>query len=669
MYYKNQPHGLKHKTLSRVCTQTIAGLALAVMVAAPSAHALSAQDIETLISLGIIPAEKASVARSAFTTNTASAVACGPFARDLTLGATGSDVSALQTFLINKNALTLPVNVAKGTFGPLTQQALARYQASNGIAPATGYFGPKTRAVVAAACATTAPAPQTPATSTKPTLSGNEASLTDYDSLSRYSNETLEEGEDAKVFASEFSVEDGDVRLERVDVRVESVQQTNESEPWKQIESIALYVNGKKVADKNVDNKKDWSRQQSTETPANSRAYETRFTGLDVVLKEGEDANIELEVTTSDSIDDSDLEQSWKIWIPTDGIRATDGKGIQQYTGSNTESKVFSIDVADSGDVRIKESDDDLDSAILIVDTDKKSSDHEVFRFEIDSRDASVFLNTLTLVASTSDNAIENVLSDVYVEIDGDTYQYDTASTTGSLGEYTFDFEDNNDEVAVEKDEPVEVVVYAQFNKSAGNYNDSTQVQFGIGHINGSAYGDIAITAEGQNTGDDATVQGRQESSVHTLRTTGVALTGNSTSATVREAQFAGDIEKGIYDIEVTVTALEEDAYIPDSVGTSSTDGFVFNITDTGTPFEGSVNAYIASETAKTISAGRHKIPEGTSARFTIRVEIDPENAAAGKSFGVELNTIRFSETNNGTLVDYTVPNEGAFETKKVTID
>ncbi|MEY2641072.1 MAG: trimeric autotransporter adhesin [Candidatus Parcubacteria bacterium] len=656
------------KNIKKSTARATVAFLLAAIVAVPSVHALTASDIEMLISLGIIPAEKAAAARAAVGTNTTGSVSCGTFSRNLTIGSTGSDVADVQAFLVAKGFMTLPAGVAKGYFGSLTQSSLARYQASAGIVPATGYFGPLTRAKIALQCVAT---PTNPTNPTNPTLSGGEADLSDYDSTSEYTNEDLEEGETAKVFAAEFTVEDADARLDRVDVRVEAVDQTNEDEPWNQLESIALYVNGRKADVVDVDDEDVWSRETSTESPSNSRAYEVRFTGLDIVLEEDEDVELVLEVTASDSIDDSDLTQSWKVWIPTNGIRATDGEGIQQYAGADDESKTFSIEVADNGDVSIRENDDDLDAAILIVDADDKSSSHEVFRFDIDADDAAVFLNTLTIVASTSDNNIEDALSEVTIEIDGDEYDYDSASTTANIGEYLFDFEDNGDEVLVDKDETVEVVVFARFNQSTGNYTTGTQVQFGVGRINGSTYGDVGVTAEGETTGDDAAVDGRQEGAVHTLRSTGVFLGGNNTSATVRQAQFAGDTERGIFEIEVTVTALEEDAYIPDSVGTSSNAdaGFVVNITDTGVPFEGATTAFIASETAKTMEGGRHKIPEGTSARFTIRVELDPTGAAAGRPFGIELDTIRFAETSGGTLVDYTVPNESQFETNKVTID
>jgi peptidoglycan hydrolase-like protein with peptidoglycan-binding domain len=75
------------------------------------------------------------------------------FTRDLTLGSTGSDVKALQEYL---NSHGFPV-ASSGIgspgdetdyFGSLTQSALAKFQAANGISPALGYFGPETREYV-----------------------------------------------------------------------------------------------------------------------------------------------------------------------------------------------------------------------------------------------------------------------------------------------------------------------------------------------------------------------------------------------------------------------------------------------------------------------------------------------------------------------------------------
>jgi hypothetical protein len=70
--------------------------------------------------------------------------------RDLTLGASGADVTKLQATLIAQKkgsaATALAAAGATGYFGALTQKALAEYQAAVGISPASGYYGPLTRA-------------------------------------------------------------------------------------------------------------------------------------------------------------------------------------------------------------------------------------------------------------------------------------------------------------------------------------------------------------------------------------------------------------------------------------------------------------------------------------------------------------------------------------------
>lgn len=82
-------------------------------------------------------------------------VSAETFNTNLTIGSTGTDVVALQTYLVNNNYLVIPVGVSKGYFGNLTQAAVARWQAVKGIVPAVGYFGPISRQVLATEMETT----------------------------------------------------------------------------------------------------------------------------------------------------------------------------------------------------------------------------------------------------------------------------------------------------------------------------------------------------------------------------------------------------------------------------------------------------------------------------------------------------------------------------------
>lgn len=68
------------------------------------------------------------------------------FSKDLTIGSTGADVTALQQILVARGHLVMPTGVSMGYFGSLTQAAVSKFQAANGISPTAGYVGPITRA-------------------------------------------------------------------------------------------------------------------------------------------------------------------------------------------------------------------------------------------------------------------------------------------------------------------------------------------------------------------------------------------------------------------------------------------------------------------------------------------------------------------------------------------
>jgi hypothetical protein len=86
-------------------------------------------------------------------TGTVSAEQATTFVNNLTLGSVSNDVKMLQSFL---NTHGFPIaTTGKGSkgyetrvFGARTKAALAKFQASKGITPASGYFGPKTRAAI-----------------------------------------------------------------------------------------------------------------------------------------------------------------------------------------------------------------------------------------------------------------------------------------------------------------------------------------------------------------------------------------------------------------------------------------------------------------------------------------------------------------------------------------
>lgn len=93
------------------------------------------------------------------TTTTTSSSVCPQLSRSLKLGMTGQDVSDLQLFLAQDPSV-YPEAIVSGYYGALTQAAVQRWQAKNGIissgTPATtgyGVVGPRTIAAIRQQCA------------------------------------------------------------------------------------------------------------------------------------------------------------------------------------------------------------------------------------------------------------------------------------------------------------------------------------------------------------------------------------------------------------------------------------------------------------------------------------------------------------------------------------
>ncbi|MDQ5927722.1 MAG: hypothetical protein QG633_160 [Patescibacteria group bacterium] len=108
--------------------------------------------ISQYIILGGVPSQGMLTVLALDVSTTPTVAGSATFTRDLDVGMSGPDVTALQDFLITQKngplTLQLATNGATGLFGPLTQAALAEYQASVGITPAVGFFGPVTRVYI-----------------------------------------------------------------------------------------------------------------------------------------------------------------------------------------------------------------------------------------------------------------------------------------------------------------------------------------------------------------------------------------------------------------------------------------------------------------------------------------------------------------------------------------
>ncbi len=137
---------LKSNSISKVAAIVAASALVAMSFGGALAHAQTTTTTTTSSQAASLEAQIASLQAQLAAAQGTSASASVTFTRNLTIGSTGSDVTALQTWLIAKG-FSIPAG-ATGYFGTQTRAALAAYSQLMVFSPAVGYFGPITMAKV-----------------------------------------------------------------------------------------------------------------------------------------------------------------------------------------------------------------------------------------------------------------------------------------------------------------------------------------------------------------------------------------------------------------------------------------------------------------------------------------------------------------------------------------
>src|SRR3989344_118561 len=158
----------KHKTVSKIASvlvsiTTVGWLSGAAMLAPVAVHAQT--DTAALIATlqAQIVALQAQLSALAGGSTASTGAKCS-FTRSLTVGARGDDVTCLQNYLTGTSHYSYSGG-ATGYFGNVTKNAVAAWQAANGVSPAVGYFGSLSQAKYNSMVAS---APSTPTTPTTP---------------------------------------------------------------------------------------------------------------------------------------------------------------------------------------------------------------------------------------------------------------------------------------------------------------------------------------------------------------------------------------------------------------------------------------------------------------------------------------------------------------------
>ena len=661
---------LTHEVLKRGVVAVLGiALALTLLVPAPYARAQTSAELQSQINqlLATIAQLQAQLG------GTVSGGTCpaGGWTRDLGQGSSGADVLALQRFL-NGSPDTRLAAAGAGSpgmetqfYGPVTAAAVSKFQVKYraevltplGLVNPTGYFGAASRAKANSLCVTTVP-PTTPGDDDddddNDPLGGGEASLENFDVKSEETN--LSEGDDdQEVMTVEFDVEDGDAEVNRIDLAFDHVS-GGDDDPWDVFENISIMVDGDEVASMDISDEDDWDEDEPE-----SGDYRIRITDIDdFIVREGDTAEFTVALSVAGSVDDADTGVEWEIFVPDDGIRATDSVNISHYIGDTDDVVSFDIDEEGGDDeLMVRSSDEDPDATTLQLDEDDRSDWLTVFAFDLDTEDAEsdIEIGSIPVEVEFSAGTYNEFVNDARLVIDGEEFD-DFTVTNGGTDTATLTFEFDNDDFVIDASDRVTAELEIEF-KALEDADEGTTL---VSSVSGDD-----IEAEGADDLEADQLGGSATSETHTLRTTGVTLSEVETSESVRDNDTAADT--GIYTIQFEVTAFEEDIYVNRSAASGTSMGtagvnFLVEDSDGDQVAAGSESAALSS-TADTVGT-RYRVSEGETETFTLTVSYTPD---ADDFYRVQLYSVNFNTENANPDTQQRALPEQDYETEYENLD
>ena len=334
--------------MKRLFTGAIAIALVAVVLAPVSASAATMAELQAMIAS--LQAQLAAMGGS----SSSSASAGYMFSTDLTIGSKGADVTALQNWLISKGH-SIPAG-ATGYFGAQTKSAVAAWQAAAGITPAAGYFGPKSRAVANASAGTT-----TGGTSTSnPVMNNNgvEGIITVDLNPTPGSGLTIYEGGSKQNFIGiRVKAQQSDLKVQRVKLDLG----TNTSFYTKVFNTVYLLDGSTVVASMPLN-----STTVTRETGSPDR-FTVTLTGMNVVVPKDTTKALTVAFDVNGSI--SGYTGSYTVIVPANGVRATDGAGIDQYgpTSQFSLTQTTALSLVDSAQLQLSTNSNTVKAAEVVA--------------------------------------------------------------------------------------------------------------------------------------------------------------------------------------------------------------------------------------------------------------------------------------------------------------
>lgn len=541
------------------------GVALALTLAfggfAAPAQALTQAEASAIITALGLTGSQAAVIQGLVT---GSASGSCSFSRDLTIGATGADVTCLQQALIGAG-FSIPAG-ATGYFGTQTRAAVGSWQASRNVAPAVGYFGPISRG--AWNLGGTTGGGTTPPPTSGGALQGGAGSISDADYVSGLSSEEVgEDQEDVEVAGLVLEADDGsDIELTAVNLNFSPGAGVGSNDFDEYADEVSIWLDGEELA-----------RVDASDFQDDQLFNRTISLDSGGIIRSGDEGDLVVAVTAVSNIDSTDAGDTWNLEFESVRFRDAQGASITDSdTGdiNDATGRNFTFDTfATANDVELKATAcDDTPEGVVNVDSSSDTNGVDILCFTLEAEGGDIHLEDLpiTLATSTGNTAdtVAEMLNSVTVTVGGDEWSEDiSAASVGAAGA-TITFDDFDYDLS-DGDE-VDVVVSADINDTqAGEFVDGDALTASFTASNRNV-----LTAEDES-GEDL-------------------VAGDRTGTGLGEAL-------AFYDVGIMVSLVSTDREVTSDADTANTDTGTFTIVFNVEAFDGTV--YVADTSDVTTDA------------------------------------------------------------------
>ena len=650
-------------TLSLPNRAVAAGLTLAVALwlggaafLAPAAQAVTIEELQATIA--DLQAQLAAL------TGGSSSAGCYAFTRDLTLGASGADVTALQDYLTGTGHFTFSGG-STGYFGTITQAAVAAWQAANGVAPAVGYFGPISRAKYNSMC-TVAPADET----TSSDLEGGSGSA-DYKLVAGFASEKVgENSSNVDVAGLEIEANGSDLEAKAIRlVFVHSSSGTSSSDDFDQVASeVCVSLAGEELACVPASTFNDTNTYSSTLT-------------LDPggIIREDDKGELVVDVSAG-NLDSNDVGETWTVDFRS--FRYVDAQGASISEDPGTATRTFSFETAataSNSELKIKEASNDLVNKphMINLHATEQTDGVVLLDFTLQNVGSSDFTyrefgaNIVTVGQDVSDAISGGTTPQAYLWLDGEaygtaSYQDDTDGVSVGVAEDIL-WDDVDFTHSAGTTVPGQIKVNMPGLDESPDLLDTIYATLGETETDQTALFDVRDETGTQIADVDITGSATGEASAFVDVGFDLALVGTPTAVKTTGNASTGTSDSGLFTITFDVTAWDGDIFIDNTapVRVGATESDVNMSASTGT-----LTTSIRTDTGASAGTEAWTVEQDTTERFSIIGDVrdGATDDLADGFLSMALGNIRYALTAVTGTLTYTY-NLGAFITPEIYLD